>query len=357
MPSSPSTRTKVFISYSHKDKKWLKRLQKHLKPLEREDNLDCWDDTHIQSGDNWKQEIQKALDKAQVAVLLISANFFASDFIDETELPSLLNAAKAKGVCILPVILSACRFERNIDLASFQSVNPLNKPLSKNSYNEQEEIFDRIAQEIENAFRLSEPIHRNLDQTYNDLSSSFIVDLPHNPVPECAELIAGTTQGSSFASFDLLPEVRFGREEFEVDELSISYGVKEAALRIDLEACRILPGPRLGDNHDKYSDIIAKGNNTWEIKGPKEDGILMRRALGSEPLCCVCADGATQPHVNFELTCRGRNVDYKLFGEEAKKLSVTQTRILEIFFNKCLNIEGGVVTLSRATLSARDNTP
>jgi hypothetical protein len=56
-------------------------------------------------------------------VLLISADFFASDFIDETELPPLLAAAEAKGVRILPVILSASRFARNKNLARFQAVN------------------------------------------------------------------------------------------------------------------------------------------------------------------------------------------------------------------------------------------
>src|SRR3954471_12739938 len=92
MAPSP-TRTKVFISYSHADKDWLERLKRHLKPLVREGNLDCWDDTHIRSGDDWKQEIQNALDTAQVAVLLISADFFASDFIDE----GVTNGASGQG--------------------------------------------------------------------------------------------------------------------------------------------------------------------------------------------------------------------------------------------------------------------
>lgn len=97
MASSPSTRTKVFISYSHADKKWLERLKKHLKPVVRGGHLEYWDDTHIQPGDDWQREIRTALDTAQVAVLLISADFFSSDFIDETELPPLLTAAQTKG--------------------------------------------------------------------------------------------------------------------------------------------------------------------------------------------------------------------------------------------------------------------
>src|SRR3954462_11607405 len=130
MASLPSTRTKVFISYSHADKEWLDRLQRHLKPLVRE-GLECWDDTHIRPGDDWQREIRTALDTAQVAVLLISANFFASDFIDENELPPLLASAQAKGVRILPVILGASRFARNPNLVRFQAVNPPDRPLAE----------------------------------------------------------------------------------------------------------------------------------------------------------------------------------------------------------------------------------
>src|SRR5688500_10022090 len=151
MPSSSSPPTKIFISYSHADKKWLDRLKRHLKPLVREGRLDCWDDTHIRPGDDWQQEIRTALDTAQAAVLLISANFFASDFIDENELPPLLAAAQAKGIHILPVILSASRFARDPNLARFQAVNSPDRPLNKMSEGEQEENLDRLARTIEGA--------------------------------------------------------------------------------------------------------------------------------------------------------------------------------------------------------------
>ena len=109
MPHS-TPRTTVFISYSHQDSRWLKRLQVHLKPLERGGIIDRWDDTRIAAGQQWKAEIERALDSARVAVLLVSADFLASDFIDKQELPPLLQAAEEAGATILPLVVAPCLF-------------------------------------------------------------------------------------------------------------------------------------------------------------------------------------------------------------------------------------------------------
>ena len=149
-PKNQSNRSKVFISYSHNDREYLDRLQVHLKPLEGK--IDLWDDTKIKPGAKWKEEVEKALDSARVAVLLISADFVASDFIKNHELPRLLEAAENDGAIIIPLILKHSLFTRIQELAQFQAINDPSKPLVSLSESEQEKILVDLAKAIQDTF-------------------------------------------------------------------------------------------------------------------------------------------------------------------------------------------------------------
>lgn len=139
----------VFVSYSHKDTVYLERLKVHLKPLERRSLIQLWSDTLILSGEKWKEKIQKALENSAIAILMISADFLASDFIVNDELQPLLKEAEQKGTIIIPIILKPCRFLREPSISQFQAINDPVNPLCKLEEWEQENIYEKLSQRIE----------------------------------------------------------------------------------------------------------------------------------------------------------------------------------------------------------------
>jgi hypothetical protein len=122
-------RSRVFVSYSHADQEHLARLKVHLRPFERKSLVDVWSDTKISVGQLWRKEIQEAIDNAAAAILLVSADFLASDFIAENELPPLLARAQSEGMKILPVVVKPCAFSDVQEISRFQSVNDPRQPL------------------------------------------------------------------------------------------------------------------------------------------------------------------------------------------------------------------------------------
>lgn len=143
-------RDHVFISYSHADGKWLAMLRKQLKPLEHK-GLDVWSDRDITPGREWPVEIDSYLNRAKVAVLLVSVNFLNSDFIREQELPRLLRAAQLGQVTILPVLVSDCLWDKT-EIGKYQS--PINPKLPLNALvgHKRDQALVKIARAINDAW-------------------------------------------------------------------------------------------------------------------------------------------------------------------------------------------------------------
>jgi hypothetical protein len=147
--TNPTQRTDVFISYSHKDERWREDLEKHLKPYVRSGSITAWSDKHIQPGSKSLAEIQRALSCAKAAVLLVTPDFIASDFIHEHELTPLLKAAEDDGVRILwiPVYASSYMETR---LKDYQALCDSAKPLAEMKA-ERQKAWVKICQEIKKA--------------------------------------------------------------------------------------------------------------------------------------------------------------------------------------------------------------
>jgi len=148
-------RSRAFISYSHKDEMYLRELQIHLAPYIRSEMLDIWDDTKILPGSKWHEEIEKALYSAKVAVLLVSADFLASDYIRNIELPSLLAASEQWDAIILSVLLRPCAFT-NTNIGQFLAVNTPSTPLSKMNRGKRDEVWSKVAELVRDALSKKE---------------------------------------------------------------------------------------------------------------------------------------------------------------------------------------------------------
>jgi len=143
-------RSRIFVSYSHMDQYWLDRLLVHLRPLERKGRLELWSDRQIRVGDEWREEIRRAIQSCQAAVLLVSADFMASDFIHNDELTPLLEAGKKRGVRIIPIIVSSSYYEDST-LSKFQAVNEPSEPLDILNRGQQEASLVKVYRAVRDA--------------------------------------------------------------------------------------------------------------------------------------------------------------------------------------------------------------
>ncbi len=141
-----TVKTKVFISYSHFDEKYLTDLKRHFKPLLG--IIDFWDDSQIKPGQKWKEEIEIAMSEAKVAILLISADFFNSDFITSQEIPKILKKASEEGTTVIGVFLKHCLFEEYPEIMQYQGLNDPKNPIASLDDNSRESMWVELVRQV-----------------------------------------------------------------------------------------------------------------------------------------------------------------------------------------------------------------
>ena len=142
----PKKPVNVFISYSHCDKAYFEELQTHLQALPV-DRFDIWDDTRLLPGYDWKRELFAKLSCAKIGIMLLSADYLASEFITRYELPALLRAAERDGTLILYAIVRPCRVPQSV--ARFQAMNHPRRALSELRVPARERVWVALADLIE----------------------------------------------------------------------------------------------------------------------------------------------------------------------------------------------------------------
>src|ERR1035438_1072274 len=112
---------RVAFSYSHKDEELRDQLETHLKLLQRQGVISTWHDRKILGGENWAGVIDDNFKRADLILLLVSADFLASDYCYETEMKLALEREVKGEARVMPVILRACDWKE----APFAKLKPL----------------------------------------------------------------------------------------------------------------------------------------------------------------------------------------------------------------------------------------
>jgi hypothetical protein len=148
-------RTEIFISYAHAAERqtgWVSRIRTHLKGVAHESDFQVWDDSRIEPGERWKEQISRAIDQARVAVLVLTPEFLASEFIRDAELPPLLEAADAEGASILCIAGSRVHLSGLTErLKDYHFVNPMDQPLQELGAPEREAVYVKLMAAVERA--------------------------------------------------------------------------------------------------------------------------------------------------------------------------------------------------------------
>jgi len=115
----------VFVSYAREDQEWCRKFEVMLKPL-TEEGLVVWSDERIAVGQVWHAALERAIARADAALVLVSPDLLASDFVMHEELPAL----RARGIPLGLVHVRASLAGRVGALADMQWAHDPARPLA-----------------------------------------------------------------------------------------------------------------------------------------------------------------------------------------------------------------------------------
>jgi internalin A len=105
MQDTNSKALRVFCSYSHKDETLREELETILKPMQRQGFIESWSDHKITAGQELDEEIKKNLKRADIILMLVSADFIASDYCNDIEVAQAIKRHEANEARVIPIIV------------------------------------------------------------------------------------------------------------------------------------------------------------------------------------------------------------------------------------------------------------
>ena len=138
----------IFCSYAHADERWRQQLDIHLKLLHRQGLISIWYDRQIVPGAEWAQAIDTHLNDASVILLLISPDFFASDYCYGIEMERALQRHQTNEARVIPILLRPVDW-KGAPFAHLQALPTNTKPIT--TWSNRDEAFTDVATGIRRA--------------------------------------------------------------------------------------------------------------------------------------------------------------------------------------------------------------
>lgn len=109
---SPPSRVRVFISYSHRNKRAFRQIYDYICSLSK-NGVEFWFDDRLGAGDIWDEKIRMEVSRADVAVVLASQEYFTSRYCMEVEAAEFIRSRASSGMIVFPIMLSPCPIEEH----------------------------------------------------------------------------------------------------------------------------------------------------------------------------------------------------------------------------------------------------
>jgi TIR domain len=138
---SPDSPCRVFIIYAREDKVYLDNLAKHLKMLEKNNIINVWCDQFIDPGERWEKAIVDNLDNAEIILILVSPDYYMSEYIQKNEISQAYKRHQNEDAIIIPIFVRHCAWQEDEIISSLQGV-PEN-PLTEYDPNTQDKIYSK----------------------------------------------------------------------------------------------------------------------------------------------------------------------------------------------------------------------
>ncbi len=138
----------VFFSYSHKDEALRDQIETQLSSLKRRGVIDVWHDRRIGPGEEFAAVIDHQIETDDIILLLVSADFIASDYCYEIEMKRALERHEAGEAIVIPVILRACDWHDE-PFGKLNATPPDGKPITQ--YADRDQAFLEVAKAVKDA--------------------------------------------------------------------------------------------------------------------------------------------------------------------------------------------------------------